>query len=236
MDGALRTSEEPLVTALIVNYNYGRFLAEAIESALAQTYPRLEVLVMDDGSTDDSREVLRRYEGRVRTILKANGGQASALNAGIAAARGEIICFLDSDDAWSPGKVAAVVAKCREAPCALVGHDLLIRGSDGMELPAVAWSSYVDVRLRSRTLFPGLIERGWDWPFPPTSGMGAGPARPPPAAAPGQRCLSPAAPRLVLRILRALAKDAIVAGIVSLRIPSRYSTLRRSYRRYALGR
>src|SRR6188474_3407037 len=99
---------ESLVSVIIDNYNYGRFLREAIDSALGQTYPRVEVIV-DDGSTDDSRAVIAAYGDRVVPVLKENGGQASAFNAGFAASRGELICFLDSDDAFKPEKVAAVV-------------------------------------------------------------------------------------------------------------------------------
>ena len=78
----------PLVTIVVNNYNYARFLAEAIDSALAQTYAALEVVVVDDGSTDESREIIAQYGGRVIPVLKDNGGQASAFNAGFAAARG----------------------------------------------------------------------------------------------------------------------------------------------------
>ncbi len=99
----------PLVSILINNYNYGRFLPEAIDSALNQTYSNVEVIVVDDGSTDNSQEIIKSYGERVIPILKQNGGQASAFNAGFAASRGEIICFLDSDDIWKPEKVAEVV-------------------------------------------------------------------------------------------------------------------------------
>ncbi len=99
----------PLVSILINNYNYGRFLAEAIDSALSQTYSNIEVIVVDDGSTDNSREVIKSYGERIIPILKPNGGQASAFNAGFAASQGEIICFLDSDDLFQPDKVEEVV-------------------------------------------------------------------------------------------------------------------------------
>ena len=88
-----------LVSIVINNFNYGRFLSAAIESALAQSYSPLEVLVVDDGSTDDSREVVARYGSRVRSVFKPNGGQASAFNAGFAEARGSVVIFLDADDA-----------------------------------------------------------------------------------------------------------------------------------------
>ena len=101
--------DNPLVSVLINNYNYGRFLKQAIDSALNQTYPHLEVIVVDDGSTDNSREIIGSYGDKITPVLKENGGQASAFNAGFAASQGKIICFLDSDDAFLPEKLTEVV-------------------------------------------------------------------------------------------------------------------------------
>jgi len=92
----------PLLSIIIDNYNYGRFLAEAIDSALAQNYRPLEVIVVDDGSQDDSRTVMAGYCDRIRPIYKSNAGQASAFNAGFAASQGDIIVFLDADDRLLP--------------------------------------------------------------------------------------------------------------------------------------
>jgi hypothetical protein len=102
-------NDRPMVSILINNYNYARFLDEAIDSALAQTYPNIEVVVVDDGSTDNSREVIAGYGDRIRGVLKENGGQASAFNAGFAAINGDIICLLDADDLFKPEKVQRVV-------------------------------------------------------------------------------------------------------------------------------
>jgi glycosyltransferase involved in cell wall biosynthesis len=99
----------PLVSIIINNYNYARFLPAAIESALGQSYSHKEIVIVDDGSTDESQEIILRQEYRVVPILKRNGGQASALNVGVAQSRGKIICFLDSDDCWYPDKVARIV-------------------------------------------------------------------------------------------------------------------------------
>jgi hypothetical protein len=88
----------PLVSVVVNNYNYGRFLREAIDSALAQSYSKIEVIVVDDGSTDESRAVIGSYRGSITAIMQPNGGQASALNSGFAASRGEIVIFLDADD------------------------------------------------------------------------------------------------------------------------------------------
>jgi glycosyltransferase involved in cell wall biosynthesis len=100
---------KPLVSIIIDNYNYGRFVGQAIESALNQTYAHVEVIVVDDGSTDNSREVVGSYSDRITSVFKANGGQASAFNAGFRVSRGEVIVFLDSDDMLAPQAAEEVV-------------------------------------------------------------------------------------------------------------------------------
>lgn len=103
-------SEAPLVSVIIGNYNYGCFLSQAIESVLTQTYQNFELIIVDDGSTDNSREVIESYQDCVIAIFQANAGQGAAFNAGIARAKGEIICFLDSDDYFHKNKLAKVVS------------------------------------------------------------------------------------------------------------------------------
>ena len=98
-----------LVSILINNYNYGRFVGDAIDSALGQSYSNCEVIVVDDGSQDNSREVISRFGSRVKTVFKSNGGQSSAFNAGFAESSGDVICFLDSDDVFLPNKVERAV-------------------------------------------------------------------------------------------------------------------------------
>jgi hypothetical protein len=106
----LQSRETPRVSILINNFNYARFLARSIESALAQTYAALEVVVVDDASTDGSREVMRRYEGRIRTVrLASNSGQAGAINAGFRESSGEIVMLLDADDYLYPEAARQVV-------------------------------------------------------------------------------------------------------------------------------
>ncbi|MBD1866774.1 glycosyltransferase family 2 protein [Cyanobacteria bacterium FACHB-471] len=100
----------PLVSVLINNYNYGRFLREAIDSALNQAYPHVEVVVVDDGSTDGSQEIIRSYGDRIIPVLKENGGQASAFNVGVEQSKGDLLFFLDSDDTFSPEKISKVVS------------------------------------------------------------------------------------------------------------------------------
>ncbi len=106
-------SGRPLVSIIINNYNYDRYLRAAIDSALTQTYSPVEVIVVDDGSTDGSREVVESYEKRIQPVIKANGGHGSAFNAGFAVSRGEIVMFLDADDELLPKAVDQVVGAWR---------------------------------------------------------------------------------------------------------------------------
>jgi glycosyltransferase involved in cell wall biosynthesis len=99
----------PLVSIVVNNYNYARFLTECIDSALHQTYAALEIVVIDDGSTDESADVIRNYGDRIKTVFKNNGGQGSAINAGFAASTGSIVIFLDADDALASDAVERVV-------------------------------------------------------------------------------------------------------------------------------
>ena len=102
--------QDILVSIVIVNFNYAGFLATAIDSALAQTYPVHEVIVVDDCSTDDSVAVIRSYADRVRPVLrKRNGGMSAAVNSGYALTSGAIVMIVDADDFLYPDAVATVV-------------------------------------------------------------------------------------------------------------------------------
>ena len=118
---------QPRVTVLIDSYNYGHFIEEAIDSVLSQDFPseQLELLVVDDGSTDDTAARVRKYGSRITYLYKPNGGQASAFNLGFAHARGEILAFLDADDYWLPGKLKRIIAEFAQHPeAAMVYHRL----------------------------------------------------------------------------------------------------------------
>lgn len=99
-----------LVSVIISNYNYGHFVTQAIESVLTQTYSNFELIVVDDGSTDHSRDIIRAYRHRLISVFQENAGQGAAFNAGLAQATGEIICFLDADDYYQKDKLEKVVA------------------------------------------------------------------------------------------------------------------------------
>jgi glycosyltransferase involved in cell wall biosynthesis len=94
-----------LVSVVIPNFNYARYVAQAIESALALDWPDVEIIVVDDGSTDDSREVLARYQDRATIVHQENGGQIAACNTGFARSRGNVVVFLDSDDVLHPSVI-----------------------------------------------------------------------------------------------------------------------------------
>src|SRR3989441_7830895 len=100
----------PVVSVVIPVYNGERYLADAIQSVLDQTYQNLEVIVVDDGSRDGSAAVAKRFGEAIRYVHRANGGVCKARNTGIAVARGTYLAFLDQDDLWLPDKLAAQVA------------------------------------------------------------------------------------------------------------------------------
>lgn len=116
LEGATLLQQNPLVSVIIGNYNYGHFIAEAIDSVLQQTYRHFELIVVDDGSTDGSREVIRAYGENLTAIFQPNGGQGAAFNTGITQAQGEIVCFLDADDYYHPDKLSKIVAAFRDHP------------------------------------------------------------------------------------------------------------------------
>lgn len=132
MEDSPNIDELPLVSILINNYNYGRYLSQAIDSALAQDYPQLEIIVVDDGSQDESSDVLARYsEKQIKVIFKANGGQASAFNAGFLASSGNIICFLDADDYFYETKIKHMVETFqRNHDVGWIFHELAYVDSD----------------------------------------------------------------------------------------------------------
>jgi len=95
----------PTVSVIIPTYNNASFLGEAVESVLSQTYKKIEILVVDDGSTDTTAQVIEKYKEQVRYLYKENGGVSSARNRGLEEARGEWVAFLDADDLWLPDKL-----------------------------------------------------------------------------------------------------------------------------------
>ncbi len=116
-------SSTPLVSVIIPTYNRAALVCQTIDNIFQQTYRNFELIVVDDGSTDETQARLRQYADRIRVITQANAGAAVARNRGIAAAHGEIIAFQDSDDLWQPTKLERQVALLQETntsvPCCL---------------------------------------------------------------------------------------------------------------------
>lgn len=108
--------ERASVSVIITTYNQANFIADAVSSALTQTLAPLEVIVVDDGSTDDTPSRLRAFGDRITVIRQRNQGVAASRNTGVAAARGELLAFLDGDDLWQPEKLEAQVGAYRARP------------------------------------------------------------------------------------------------------------------------
>lgn len=126
----------PYVSVLIDTYNHEKYIEQAIVSVLEQDFPRedFEVLVVDDGSTDRTGEIVKTFSPRVTYLPKQNGGQASAFNLGVAHCRGELVAFLDGDDWWKPNKLAVVTKTLDSDPTiGIVGNGLVIVQPDGTE-------------------------------------------------------------------------------------------------------
>ncbi|MGQ4807401.1 hypothetical protein NKDENANG_00749 [Candidatus Entotheonellaceae bacterium PAL068K] len=107
---------QPRVSVIIPTFNRATWVGEAIESVLTQDYLDIELIVVDDGSSDHSGEVVRRFGSTLTSIRQAHAGVSAARNRGVAASHGELIAFLDSDDLWLPGKVTAQVGLFQEQP------------------------------------------------------------------------------------------------------------------------
>ena len=107
---------EPLVSVIIPNYNHAKYVGDAIRSVLAQEYPHYEIIVVDDGSTDDSREILSTFGDRIQCIYKKNAGLSAARNTGINASRGSLIGVLDADDMYEPKYIGTLVSVLQENP------------------------------------------------------------------------------------------------------------------------
>lgn len=112
--------ERPLVSIVTPCFNTARYLAETIESVLAQDYPRIEYIVMDGGSTDETLEILRSYGDRLAWSSRPDRGAADAINRGFAEARGEIFAYLNADDVYLPGAITSAVRAFEENPEAQV--------------------------------------------------------------------------------------------------------------------
>lgn len=164
-------ADRPLVSVLMANYNYGHLIESAIRSVRDQTYDRWELIVIDDGSTDDSSAVVERLaadDARITLIRQENRGQGGAWNHGFEHCRGDVLCLLDSDDLFEPGKLDAVVSVFAEdAGVGMVQHPMQVIDSDGKPLQVIPFLS----RLEDGWLGPTVARRGGRWCYMPTSAL-----------------------------------------------------------------
>jgi len=135
----------PLVSVVVATYNMGRYVCTAVDSVLQQDYPELEVVVVDDGSTDDTAERLARYGGdaRVRIFRQDNAGQTVAKNRGLSEARGEMVGFCDADNYWLQGKLRTQINAFSQRPdLGVVYGELKFIDGEGNNLPASTVTRY----------------------------------------------------------------------------------------------
>ncbi|CAD6553249.1 hypothetical protein LMG28727_05510 [Paraburkholderia kirstenboschensis] len=152
------------MNVVICNYNYEQYLAEAIESALAQDYTNTHVMVIDDGSTDGSRAILKTYDARIATIFKDNGGQVSAYNLALQLLKTDYVLFLDSDDVLYPGAVTEVMQRFQRENAAKVQFRL-----DIIDRTSKCTGVHVPHSLTDGDCLKPLLD-GWLYPSPPASG------------------------------------------------------------------
>ena len=161
----------PLVSVLLTNYNYAAYVEAAIRSVLDQTYARLELIVVDDGSTDDSRRLITamlEHDEQITLLTQSNQGMAAALNAAFAHCHGEVVCLIDADDVYEPDKLQRVVDFFRQHPATgMVQHPLQVIDGKGRDVQVIPFLS----RLESGWLGPTVMRRGGRWSCMPTSGL-----------------------------------------------------------------
>lgn len=206
------------VSVVVNNYNYGRFVGRAVDSALQQSSPPHEIVVVDDGSSDGSLEAIEEIARRhptVRVVAKQNGGQLSAFNAGFTASTGEVVCFLDADDEYLPGYLARLTEVYSEEP----GIDFVyctvefVRDGVLLHKSSNAVESFDHGISFFRTLALG------EWVGSPTSGISA-----------RRRLLHKILPCPLEREWRIRADDVLVIGAAM--APGRKMHLAETYVRY----
>jgi glycosyltransferase involved in cell wall biosynthesis len=163
-----------MVSVLINNYNYGSYLEYCINSVLQQTYDDVEIILYDDGSTDNSLEIARKYSDKIILLNSTNFGrypsfnQGNAINVAFKISRGEIICLLDSDDAFSPHKIEKVVHGFRSDPgLVMIQHRMFEISKEGSRTNRIRKSLIIDSNIMKFILFTQRM----DYFFMPTSAL-----------------------------------------------------------------
>lgn len=160
---------QPLISVVLCNYNYARFVTEAIESVLRQTHEDFELIIVDDCSTDGSADVIASYsDPRIRTEFhKANQGQAASFNTGFAQATGSFVAFLDSDDTWMPEKLARVLRAFEREDLSVVQHNLEVIDADSLPVGRI----HPEIPAGIRDVVEAYFAENRTGFFTPTSGI-----------------------------------------------------------------
>lgn len=160
----------PFVSVLIANYNYAHYIRFAVESVLRQTYQNFEIILCDDGSSDNSAQVLSQIAQeeapRVKTIFRTNGGHAASLNSAFRECKGDIICLLDPDDIWMPNKLEQIVQEFKRSGAGVVLHQLGMIDSEGHII-----RPFVTKQITGGWILPNIINAEIVPRFTPTSSI-----------------------------------------------------------------
>ena len=162
--------DTPRVSIIMAAFNHAQYIDKAIASALAQTWQDFELIVVDDGSTDATGQVVSQFGSPVRYIYQQNRGQGGARNRGIASARGEFVCFLDDDDLWEPEYLATVISVFQRQPDtdALYTGFRIIDGEDRL-LPQIGGMLYHPIRCMTHSSMAAGFRRWWSQCAKPAS-------------------------------------------------------------------
>lgn len=157
------TASAPLVSVIMPAYNAARYIEESIDSVLGQDYPNKELIIIDDGSTDATVDLIRAYGDRVTLITQQNQGAAVARNAGLNAARGDYIAFIDSDDVWLPGKLRTQVRYLENHPDVGLVYSRWHKWKPDADGHFPAASTFVPTAEEQQDEEPGLTTEGSGW-------------------------------------------------------------------------
>ena len=164
----MKINDTSFVSVIVTNYNYCKYLRECIESVSQQTYENLEIILVDDGSTDESRDVVKSIsDPRFKVIYQDNRGQASAFNKGVEAANGDYIAFLDADDLWYPTKLEKTLNTFRKSPYIAIQHRLEIIDAESK----VIGGAHPGVTIGSFNILKAYFREGHTNHFCATSGL-----------------------------------------------------------------
>lgn len=151
----------PLVSVVIPTYNHAQFVGYAVKSVLAQTYPNIEIIVVDDGSTDETADILKPYLARIIYLFKPNGGTPNALNYGIERTKGKYVCWLSADDAFRPEKIAKQLTQMESKPeIGFAYTSFAVIDGEGKKLYDVHSQTYLSTQEMVRKLREGNFING----------------------------------------------------------------------------